>query len=105
MKAQVISLTESNYLQETSGRLCLLDFYADWCGPCRKQSPILEELAAVLGDKALIGKIDVDKAPNLARKFGVKSIPTLVTMRNSQQIKRFVGFQDLSTLKDALRHE
>lgn len=62
----------------------LVDFYADWCGPCKMQAPILEDLKERMGDAASIIKIDVDKNPEVAAKYGIRSIPTLIIFRNNE---------------------
>ncbi len=76
----------------------LLDFHADWCGPCRLQGPILEEVARTLGERALVAKVDVDQEPELARQFGIASIPTLVVLKQGEVVQRLVGVQDAATL-------
>ena len=75
---------------KTSEKPVLLDFYADWCGPCRMVSPIVEEIAAE-NPQYLIGKINVDKEPELAQQFKVLSIPTLAVIKNGAVINRSVG--------------
>ncbi len=72
------------------GKPVLLDFYADWCGPCRMVLPIVEELAGERDD-IVVAKINVDDEPELAERFGVFSIPTLVVMKNGQEINRASG--------------
>ena len=74
----------------TSEKPVLLDFYADWCGPCRMVSPIVEEIAAE-NPQYLIGKINVDQEPELAQKFHIMSIPTLVVIKNGNVISQSAG--------------
>ncbi len=74
----------------TSEKTVLLDFYADWCGPCRMVSPIVEEIAAE-NPQYLIGKINVDKEPELAEKFKVLSIPTLAVIKNGNVVSQSAG--------------
>ncbi len=69
----------------------LVDFYADWCGPCKVQSPILEEVKSDLGGKVRIIKVDVDKNPKAAHKFGVQSVPTLILFKSGKQRWRHSG--------------
>ena len=84
-------------------RPCSVDFYATWCGPCRKLAPILEEIATEYAGKIDVYKIDVDKEPQLAALFGVQSIPTLLfcPMKNQPQIA--AGFMDKETLQRAIK--
>jgi thioredoxin 1 len=80
----------------------LIDFWAPWCGPCRMQGPILDQVSDTLGDKAVIAKVNVDEEPQLAAKFGVQSIPTLVVLKDGQVAKRWVGVQQAPILIQAL---
>lgn len=73
----------------------LVDFYATWCGPCKMLSPILESL-----DSILVGKVDVDKNPIVAREYGVMSIPTLMLFKKGELIDKKIGFIDMDLLKD-----
>lgn len=81
----------------------LLDFYAEWCGPCRMLSPILDQLSEKLGDQAKIVKVNVDHAPDLAAKFGVMSIPTLIGFNKGQEVFKKVGLQQPAVLEAALK--
>lgn len=81
----------------------LVDFWATWCGPCRMQAPILEQLDAELNGSVKICKVDVDEEPELARRFAVMSIPTLIAFENGQVIGKNVGVTDVSGLKKLLK--
>ncbi len=99
-----ITVTKENFEQiKNSEKTVLLDFYADWCGPCRMVSPIVEEIA-VEKPQYLVGKINVDAEPELAADFGVASIPTLVVIKNGKIINQSTGArpkaQILSLLED-----
>jgi len=86
-------ISEQNFDSvKNSEKLVLLDFFADWCGPCRMLGPIIEEVAAERPD-VLVGKINVDENPALAEAFGVFSIPTLVVLQNGKPIQQAVGVQ------------
>lgn len=80
----------------------LLDFFADWCGPCRLVSPIIDEIAAEQGDVA-VGKINVDSEQDLAREYGVYSIPTLVVIRDGRVINQAVGARSKEQILAMLR--
>jgi len=69
----------------------LVDFYADWCGPCQMMAPVLKELAQEMGDKVKVIKIDVDKNQPIAQRFGVRSIPTLILFKNGKIIENKAG--------------
>ena len=81
----------------------LIDFWAPWCGPCRMQGPILEDVARAIGDKAVIAKVNVDEEPQLASQFGIQSIPTLVVLKEGRIQKRWVGMQQAQALTAALQ--
>ena len=96
---------EANFDAETSKGLVLVDFWAEWCGPCRMLGPVLDNLAKEQGDKALIGKVNVDEAQSLAVKFGVRSIPAIFILKDGQVVKQFTGVQDKTTLSKALAEQ
>ena len=80
----------------------LKDFYADWCGPCKTQDPILEELEADYGEAVTFEKIDVDEAEDVANEYQVRSIPTIVVENDEGVVERFVGVTQREQLEDAL---
>ncbi len=71
----------------------LVDFYADWCGPCRMVAPIVDEIAHANTGKLLVAKIDTDRAPNVAMTYGIRSIPTLIVFKAGKEVERSVGFE------------
>ena len=71
--------------------LAMVDFWADWCGPCKMLSPVVESIGSQYEGKVLVGKVNVDEQPELARRFGVMNIPTVVFLKNGQEIDRKVG--------------
>jgi len=87
----VLILTEQNFEQQIQKGIILVDFWAAWCMPCRMMPPILNELAITFNDKICIGKINVEEFQNIAVKYSVRSIPTLILFQNGLEIKRFVG--------------
>ena len=100
----MIAITSENYKEQVldAQGLVLLDFWATWCGPCKMIAPYVEEVAQERMD-VTVGKIDVDMEPQLAAKFGITSIPTLVVMENGKEITRALGYrpkQDILKILD-----
>lgn len=92
--------TDSNF-QSTAidqGGLAVIDFWAEWCGPCRIVAPIIEELASEYEGKALIGKVDVDSNPEISMKYGVRSIPTILFLKDGEIVDKQVGATSKSVL-------
>lgn len=75
----------------SEGKLMMVDFWADWCGPCRMLGPLIEDLAVKYGDKAVVGKVNVDEEQELAIRYGVMSIPTVIFFKDGKEIDRKVG--------------
>jgi thioredoxin 1 len=102
-----MTFTDSNFQQEvietSAKKPVLVDFFAVWCGPCKAQSPIVDEVSKELGDSAVVGKIDVDENPDTAQKFQVMGIPSLKIFRNGEVVEEFTGLQQRATLTDALK--
>ncbi len=99
----VINVTKNNYKNEIveSDKPVLLDFWASWCGPCRMVSPIIDEIAGETAD-VKVGKVNVDEEPELARAFGVMSIPTLVVMKDGKIVKKSTGARPKAAIMDML---
>ena len=89
----VLKLTDENFETEVlnSERTCLVDFYADWCGPCKMMSPIIDEIASELGDTVKVGKVNSDENMELTQKYQIMSIPTIMVIKNGEVKKIFVG--------------
>ncbi len=83
-------------------RPVLFDFYADWCGPCRRQGPILEELKKKMGDKVDIRKIDVDQHMEMANKYGIRVVPTLIIEKDGKVMHSLEGVTSAETLESML---
>lgn len=96
-----IIFTDQNFDQEVIKipGVVLIDFYASWCGPCKIQGPIIEQLASEYAGKAKIGKLDVDVSNQVASQFQVMSIPTLIIFKNGQLKERLVGLQAAEKLR------
>jgi thioredoxin 1 len=100
-----ITLTDANFDGSVlkASIPVLVDFWAVWCGPCKMQNPILEEVEKEMEGKALVGKLNVDENPNSASKYAVMSIPTLMIFKGGQVVKQFVGVQSKETLLSELK--
>jgi thioredoxin 1 len=99
--------TDANFQDSAidTGGVTVIDFWAEWCGPCRMVAPVIEELAKDYDGKALIGKLDVDSNPGVSMKYGVRSIPTILFMKGGEVVDKHVGTatkQLLSSKIDAL---
>ncbi len=97
----VLTLDEKSFEQEISkkeGGPILVDFWAEWCGPCRLMAPILDKVAARLKGRARVGKVDVDENQALAARFGIMSIPTMILFKDGQVVEQVVG----TTSEDSL---
>ncbi|EFM09113.1 thioredoxin [Paenibacillus curdlanolyticus YK9] len=99
-----VALTKENFTQSIESGVSLVDFWAPWCGPCKMQLPIVEELAGELAGQATIAKINVDEQPELASQFGVMSIPTLILFKDGQPIDKLVGLQSKDALKTKIQN-
>ena len=88
-----LEFTEENFesLALKSDKVVMVDFWAEWCGPCRMLGPIIEELSSEYDGKAVVGKLDVDSNQEFAAKFGVRNIPTVLTFKNGELVNRQVG--------------
>ena len=99
----ILHLNKENFESTIAEGTTLVDFWATWCGPCRMQAPILEELEGEMNGSIKIGKVDVDSEMELARRFRVMSIPMLLVFRDGQLVKKAVGLQDLESLKEMVK--
>lgn len=100
----VLTINSENYEEEVlkADKPVVMDFYANWCGPCRMMSPIIDEIAEEKSDSIKVGKINVDENQELAMKYGVMSIPTIVIIKNGKVEKTFVGVRDKSEILGAI---
>ena len=89
----VLNLSNENFKEEIleSNVTAIVDFYADWCGPCKMQSPIIDKIAEELGDSVKVGKVNSDENLELAERFGIMSIPTVVVFKNGQETFKNIG--------------
>jgi len=97
----IVTLTESNFPEEVlkSAIPVLVDFWAEWCGPCKAVAPILDELASEYNGKIKIGKVDIDQCQNLAAEYGVRAIPTLLVFKGGQVADQIVGLRSKRDFK------
>lgn len=104
MSENTETLTDGNFDDSVlkSSVPVLVDFWAEWCGPCRMIAPTVEELATDYGDKVTIGKLNVDDNPNTATQFGVRSIPTLLLFKDGEVVESVVGLTDKTRLQALL---
>ena len=87
----IIKLTDKNFDHQTKNKVVLVDFWADWCVPCRMMAPVLNDLAGDLNGNAYVGKVDVEQNRELAQKHKIRNIPTMVLFKNGKEVNRFVG--------------
>lgn len=101
----VLKINEGNFEEEVlkSEKMVLIDFYADWCGPCRMMSPIIDEIAEDLKESVKVGKINVDENQELAIKYDVMSIPTIIIFKNGMPVKTFLGVTDKNEILENLK--
>ncbi len=87
-----VKLTVQDFDEKVKGGLALVDFWAEWCTPCKMAGPVIEDLAEEYAGKVLVGKVDVDAEPEVAGKYGVMSIPTVILFKDGVEVGRQVGF-------------
>lgn len=95
---------DNNNFEETiaQDKLTFVDFWAEWCGPCRMLMPIVEEISSEIGDKANICKVNVDEAPEVASKFNIRSIPTMILFKNGKPVETVVGAKSKAEILDLI---
>ena len=102
---EVLEIDEQNFKEEVleSEKPVLIDFFATWCGPCKMMSPIIDEIAKEVGNDVKVGKVDVDENQELAIRYDVMSIPTIIIFKNGKVEKTFVGLRDKEEILKELK--
>ena len=102
--SKVVEITESNFETLVLGadKPVLIDFAAEWCGPCKRLTPVIEEIAEEYDGKAIVGHVDVDQAQSIARKFQIMSVPTLIVFNNGEPVNQQIGLVSKATLVDMI---
>ena len=91
--ANILTLTDKNFQQQTKNKVVLVDFWAEWCAPCKMMAPVLNEVADELNGNSHVGKLNIEQYQSMAQQFNVRSIPTLILFKNGKEVKRFVGIK------------
>lgn len=89
----ILTLTDKNFQQQTKNKVVLVDFWAEWCAPCKMMAPVLNDVADELTENAYVGKLNIEQYQSMAQQFNVRSIPTLIIFKNGKEVKRFVGIK------------
>lgn len=99
MAGDVLHLNDDNFKNEIEKGVTLVDFYADWCGPCKMMEPVVQQLASEMQGRAKVAKLDIEAAQSTTADFDVTSIPTMIVFKNGTEVNRIVGVRDLDSLK------
>ena len=104
MEGSVLKLTDDDFeakIERNSG-VALVDFWAEWCAPCRAFAPVLEEIAAEYAGRVIVAKLNVDEGKSMAEKYEIRAIPTSIIFRDGKEVERFVGVTKKDRLKERL---
>lgn len=95
----VVHVNDDNFNEKISKGVVLVDFFAQWCGPCRMMEPVIEEFAEEMKSEVTVAQIDIDASQKTTQTFQVTSIPTLILFKDGKEVKRVVGLKDMDALK------
>lgn len=102
---KILKLTDADFEEKVKSEpLIVVDFWAEWCGPCRMVAPVLEELANEYSDRLAVGKVNVDENRQTAARFGIRSIPTLMFFRDGSRVDQVIGAHPKATIKAKIDH-
>jgi thioredoxin 1 len=93
-------LTDASFEKEIATGVTLVDFHADWCGPCRMLAPVLEQVAKDIQGKAAVAKVDIDHQQKTAAQFQITSVPTLILFKDGKEVNRLIGLRNADVIKD-----
>jgi thioredoxin 1 len=99
-KGNIKHLTDDSFKKEIAKGVTLVDFHADWCGPCRMLAPVLDQLAIDVKGKASIAKVDIDSEQKTAAEFQITSVPTLILFKDGKEVNRLIGLRNAETVKN-----
>ena len=103
----ILKITSENFDKEVldADKITVVDFYADWCGPCKMMAPIMEAVAKELGETAVVGKVNIDDNQNLALKYQIMTIPTIAIFKNGEIVESFIGVTDKDEILNAVNNK
>jgi len=91
--ANILTLTDKNFQQQNKNKVVLVDFWAEWCAPCKMMAPVLNDVANELTGNLYVGKLNVEQYQSMAKQYHIRSIPSLILFRNGKEVKRFIGIK------------
>ena len=98
-KGSIKHLTDENFEKSIEKGVILVDFHANWCGPCKMLAPVLEEVAKDVDGKGAIGKIDIDASQKIAAQYQITSVPTMILFKNGKEVNRLIGLRNADAIK------